>query len=211
VTLAAYAPTHLSVFVLRSETGQPVTQLPCYAEVGLFPAAPPIKIDEDGRLDDMIRLAVRAVDEAAYDDEPRRELLVRAAARSLAILTRETRDALAADPEAAKVLVIAVFERVQQMSGANLSELDDDQLPELLDQALRKVAAARDLPVIPESATPARAFSASYPLGILATDHMGYLSFDLSRLPTDVRRLISAAVAALRRDRLAATSVAIWV
>ena len=51
----------------------------------------------------------------------------------------------------------------------------------------------------------------AHPMGVLATDHVGYLSFDLTRLPPDVADALASALEARRRDPNAPTDTSIWL
>ena len=51
----------------------------------------------------------------------------------------------------------------------------------------------------------------AHPLGVLATDHVGYLSFDLTRLPPDVADALALALEMRRRDPNTPTHTSIWI
>jgi hypothetical protein len=49
------------------------------------------------------------------------------------------------------------------------------------------------------------------PLGVLTTDHVGYVSFDLRRLRPDVQVMLAEGIEARRNDPDAAAKLAIWI
>ncbi|TIM43331.1 hypothetical protein, partial [Mesorhizobium sp.] len=51
----------------------------------------------------------------------------------------------------------------------------------------------------------------TFPFGVLATDHTGYLSFDLRRMPREVTASVLEAIEVLRQDPDATVPAAIWV
>ena len=79
-----------------------------------------------------------------------------------------------------------------------------------VDKALREAAARYGVALTPDAIAPAQQFKVAYPLGILATDHVGYLSFDLTRLPADVYKSLMEAVDARRADIEASLDVSVW-
>jgi hypothetical protein len=90
-----------------------------------------------------------------------------------------------------------------------LKDIPSDRLGTALEIALRDVMIAHELPAEPVI-DPIKVLAA-YPLGVLASDHVGYLSFDLTRLPDQVFQSILKAIQVLRIDPSAQAEATIWV
>lgn len=188
-------PTHLSIFVRDGDTGMPLTRLPIYAEVGM------VGLDEmlavDGRFTDPLYRAVRATD-SEYETDPaslRRavEAIEQGFSRQL---TKRARDKLHESYNLLNEFSTRVLQRAREARGGDsLVGLDAAILRDLISTAIRNLAGDHGLELVAAS-EPARW---AYPLGVLATDHAGYLSFDLRRLPTRIRQGIDEAMNA-RRD-----------
>lgn len=202
--------SHLSLFVTDRASGIPIARMPFYAEIGMPPpAAAPPAIDH--RSDDALLRGLREVDPEAFADGDARTRLIDALAAALSrMFGGDVRDRLAQDPDFATELGSRVWRQVRDAGGGgSLRDTDTDDLAAALEAAIRAEAAERALPLAPAEADPDAVWS--YPLGILATDHVGYLSFDLARLPGDVSAAVARAAALRQRDPAAPRATAIWL
>lgn len=207
-TRAVAERTHLAVFVTEpsGDVGTPVAAMPMYAEVGVRVAAP---VDPRLRDDDDVVTALRQADLPSADDDAGRARIVAVTVEALSrLLPASAVDALLADRPAKVELLRDALSQARSAAGQPLAALRRDHLAELVNAVMRTAAQRRDLPTV---ATSAERVECSYPLGVLATDHAGYLSFDLTRLPADVRTSVAEAVEALRADPQARPDVALWL
>jgi hypothetical protein len=198
--------THLSVFALDYRTGQPITRMPVYAEVSVTVLEEsPVAID--GRFEELIGSALSTADPDCYNDANCRARLTGALAEALArALTAPARDRLGQEPDFARNFFVRVF-RLAGEANAPLNQLDDAALKLRVDEAVRTEADRRQLGVMP----PPQPSRWSHPLGVLGTDHVGYLSFDLTRLPPQVRQALASAVALRRKHPQAALETNLMV
>ncbi|KUM36337.1 hypothetical protein AR689_20610 [Arthrobacter sp. EpRS71] len=90
-----------------------------------------------------------------------------------------------------------------------LSEIPVADLERLMADAVRTSASRRGLET--ESEVPDQGALWAEPLGVLATDHMGYVSFDLRRLGTDVQLMLSEAIEARQLGKGPSSNLAIWI
>lgn len=190
-SLVSFSPTHLGLFVTDPENGNPVAQLPLYAEVAaplVAPARPPasawmtqpvravlqeLEPPSDGR--DQVESAMLAALGTELDDEALGQLLV--------------------DGEQARALVEQVAREALRQSGRErLSQVGS--LLELLRPILREKAGEMELGLVEVRQETGLIWAE--PLGVLATDHVGYVSFDLTRLRPEIRKLLADAITALR-------------
>jgi len=202
-------PTHLSIFVLNGVTGTPITRLPVYAEVVWTDREPPPA--PEARFDDYIVQALSYVDDIC-SGLPGCIARVRSAlgAALTATWPQHLRDELAQDVGRFLELLSEAIDRARQSEDVDsIDALPADQLQAILERALREVSEHRGLPVEPPREL--TKLVATYPLGVLASDHVGYLSFDLTRLPDPVLRSVVEAIKILRGDSNAVVEAAIWV
>src|SRR5262249_15795311 len=87
---------------------------------------------------------------------------------------------------------------------------DLEALRRLLDEAIQTYAKKNGLPLAGNDA-PDRRILWAHPMGVLATDHVGYLPFDLSRRPADLAKGVGLAVESRRRDPSKPTGTVIWL
>ncbi|HEX7395707.1 MAG TPA: hypothetical protein VF313_12340 [Anaerolineaceae bacterium] len=208
-------PTHLSLFALENATGHPIVRMPVYAEVGIAAAAPielpPGNIDV--RLTDAIPMAIREVNPNCFADNECRKRLNEAMLQALSrLLTKDAVDKLVQDGEA-KIQDAALWilnEAKKLAGGDTLKDLDPEALLKDLRDAIRAFAQANNLELV-QTQAPDVVMVWAHPLGILATDHVGYLSFDLTRLPTNVYDAVVKALEARRRNHDVANAVSIWL
>jgi hypothetical protein len=208
----AFEPTHLGVFAAdaTTPTRAPIARMPLYAEVALSAPLRPSD-DLDSRFaDDDASAALRHADPESADDERARARIVAALAGELTrLLADDMRDELAADRAAKVEFLTDALRRARAQSGRPLRGLRPDELAHSLEAGIQAAAEHRDLTL--NAPTPPQMATWSHPLGILATDHAGYLSFDLTRLPDSVYAAVMAAVEARRRDPGAQRDVAVWL
>ena len=95
--------------------------------------------------------------------------------------------------------IAKIISRVRAVfGGAALRTIDAAALKQAIRRTIREEAARRGLPLQPLPEPIPMLWA--YPLGVLATDHAGYLSYDLSRLPSTVLQALATAVKARRLD-----------
>ena len=157
--LGSFTQTHLSVLVIDRDTQAPIVRMPVYAEVSLVVDTPPRPLDL-GDVGDL--------------DEFRHPVLGPMLAEALARATDdETYQGLS--PERRRELLRTVAELVRERGLVGLGdEARRIEAGEVVAEALQRLGIA---PQHRGSTT-----TYSYPLGTLATDHAGYVSFDLRRL-----------------------------
>lgn len=204
---AVLPPTHLAIFVTDPGNGNPVQRLPLYAEVAvprIIPRRPPAS----GRL-------LEPIISALFDTDPDAagEVRTRVENASLAALGQVLTDAaLASLPnlQVVRDLFLRVFKEVLVAAGVeHIVDIPASQLEKRIEDALRAIAPRFDLAV---TETPEETEAIwSEPLGVLTTDHVGYASFDLTRLRPDVQVQLARAIARRVDDPDATLTVAIWV
>ncbi len=212
-------PTHLSLFALAKTTGHPIARMPFYAEVGVASVLPPPKcnLNLQERIQEGIRefitstsvassvsfkSAIRALGEKLV--EPLCDALCRLLAP--AIVDRWVRDGASFAGVIAGILQIASeLAKTRSMDWSN-----PQMLGQLLEEAILAYAKENKLPLAEANAQGARIVWA-HPMGVLATDHVGYLSFDLTRLPQDVADAVALSLEARRREPSVPTETSIWL
>jgi hypothetical protein len=207
-TLKSSAPAHLSIFVTDPETGRPVARLPIYAEVAVPQIVPVPPINE--RYRKPMRVALLEVDPSATDDAVRNRVET-AALQSLAETVDEaSRNRLVTQPDQVKELFRQVFKAVLDAARRRrMAEIPAADLKPLMLAAVRRVAPELDLDLVPVVEDLGVIWAD--PLGVLTTDHVGYVSFDLKRLRPDVQVMLAEAIEARRNDPDAVAKLAIWV
>jgi hypothetical protein len=190
-------PGRLAVFAIDQETGLPIVRLPMYAEV-LVRDLPDDDSPMEDRLNDGIMVALRT-DAAENLGEPQPRL------RLLELINRQLVRQLAPAPLAVLIsssvepFVEKVIARVRKSAGGlDLRAIDEAALAALVKSAVFAEGKKAKLELRPIESAPAALWA--YPLGVLATDHTGYLSFDLTCVPPLVLNAISQAVEARRRS-----------
>jgi hypothetical protein len=204
-------PNKLSLVALDQETALPVARMPFYAEVGVRSTLGALPIPLDDRFEDAMRGALNSADRECGDSNQCWNRVSEVLRESVSrLISAEARNQLAAGNEQAIEVFGRVISRAREAgAGATLLGLDIVILKSLLDNALRAEAQARGLALAALPEFPPIAWA--HPMGILATDHMGYLSFDLSRLPDAVHRELQKSIAARRLDPEAKPDTTIWV
>lgn len=203
------APTHLSIFVTDPQTGRPVQRLPLYAEVALPRVRPTPPINE--RFREPVRAALFNIDPQAASDPVVRDQVERTALQTFAETIPDAGQAqFLSQPERIRELFEKSFQNVLESTGrATMTGLSSVDLKRLIAAALRKVATRMELGVTAE--VEEMGIIWADPLGVLTTDHVGYVSFDLRRLRPDVQIMLAEAIESRRKNPEAVTKLAIWV
>jgi hypothetical protein len=200
-------PTHLCIFVTDPDTGRPVAHLPLFAEVAVPRLVPVPPADE--RFREPMHAALFNVDPEV--DPAALDRVEAAALQALGqTIAEASRDQLATEPERVRQLFEQVFrETLGAAHQERIANIPPADLQTLLVAALRRVAGEMGLDLAPEVEDVGIVWAD--PLGVLTTDHVGYVSFDLRRLRPDVQVLLAEAIEARRRDPDAVLKLAIWV
>lgn len=207
-TLKSSAPAHLSIFVTDPDTGRPVPRLPLYAEVAVPRIVPVPPINE--RYREPIRAALLEVDPSANEAQVRNRVETAALQALAETVDEASRNRLVTQPDQVKDLFHLVFRVVlDAASQRRMAEIPPEDLKSLMVVALRRVAPELDLDLMPV----VEDFGIIWaePLGVLTTDHVGYVSFDLRRLRPDIQVMLADAIEARRNDPEAVAKLAIWI
>jgi hypothetical protein len=193
-------PSRLAIFALAQGSGLPVARMPAYAEVIVRSEEAEPPVDPFQGLDDPIQAALRAdAPENLGDPEPRRRLLDAINRELVRQLGAKGIAKLGEVPGAVPNFLAAIIKRIRSAANnAPLRRIDADALVAALKSAIREEAARQKIPLEPPFVGAPTLWA--YSLGVLATDHVGYLSYDLSRLPLNVRKALSAAIKARSLD-----------
>lgn len=203
-------PAKLSLFLSAPDRGAPVARTPVYAEILVRTDRADLPVvDVDQRLQDFILLALRDDDPVNVSEQFRAslaEILAQAVARALGPTAADVLRNAGIDPVE---FISAVVRRARGAMGGAALAPPSPVLQKAMDKAARAEAEDRQLPLLPQPE--AKPTLWAYPLGVLATDHVGYLSFDLARLPLEVRVSVREAMDARRRDPAAQFDVGVTV
>lgn len=204
-SMVSNLPNHLCIFVADPQTGKPVQRLPLYVEVAVprVASTPPLH----DRFRAPLGQAIQKIQ--PIPSPPNQELIKEIAWQALDQVLDETgREQLLSELGRVGELFHLAFKEAAS-DGVALSDLPRATLKERLLAAIRKVAIEMNLGVLPllEDTTTLWA----NPLGILTTDHVGYVSFDLKRLRPDVQAILAKAIDERRKEPNPPTKVAIWI
>jgi hypothetical protein len=178
----------------------PIARLPVYGEIGVPALAEPVHIVPDQRLQETAQGGLASVDGACAADANCRSKVLTAISDVLTrLLAQETRDKLVADNPTARKLIEGTLKDARSAAGIPFGAVSPQALTQFLEKALRKNAGPMQIPIV-EPQAPEKNILWAYPLGVLATDHVGYLSFDLSSLPSAVRNAVAADVETRKAD-----------
>jgi hypothetical protein len=206
-SLNSSLPTHLSIFVTDPDNGEPVARLPLYAEVAVPRIVPMPRVNE--RFREPVRDALSDVDPTV--DGALHDRVEEAALQALGQTVEEvSRKQLVRQPERVSELFHRVFK--EALSAANRERMADIRpadLKPLIVTALRRVGEEMGLGLVPEVEDAGVIWAD--PLGVLTTDHVGYVSFDLKRLRPEVQVMLAEAIDARRNDPDAVSKLAIWI
>jgi hypothetical protein len=158
-TLNQITQSHLSILVLDKNSHNPIPRMPIFAEISIIEVKPPYTI---GPNDLTIQL------------EPPIANLVRA------LLPLHLDEALygSLSPESRKKLLNQLVDLLT--GNQNPLQRPEQERKAIIDKAIVQALTDLDLPTANQAVKQA---IYSYPLGYLATDHVGYASFDLTKFP----------------------------
>lgn len=204
-----YKPTHLSLFVLGSNNG-PIASVPFYAEVVSPTPVQEVPIEIDDRFAEFILGPLHSLDPIVYTDQVAKERIIKAIQEAISrLLSSSARDRLRSDLNMLKKLIEKIITGVQDAHSSSLKNLSASDLLQSVEKEIRKNADRFGLEIIliPGRNEPIKT---TYPLGTLATDHAGYLSFDLKRLPSHVYQSLIEAVNRRQQDANAILNTSVW-
>src|SRR5687768_12982465 len=189
-------PTHLAIFVTDPDTGRPVQRLPLYAEVAVPRMVQARPITE--RFREPMRAGLLDIDPTATG--ALRDRIEKAALQAAAeTLDDDSRDELVTRPQRVRELFREVFKRTLANAGrGRMADIPSAEIKPRIVAALRLVAPDMELGVVPEAQDEGIVWAD--PLGVLTTDHVGYVSFDLRRLRPDVQLLLAEAIDLRRKE-----------
>ncbi len=201
----------LSIFALDEKTLLPIHHCLFYAEVVVksFLPIPPIPLDE--RFNEIIQASLSEIDTDCLANTSCRTKVIDTFKKQLStLLTIEARNSLAADRKLATSTIVLILENVRKVSGGkSFSVLNTDNLNQLIEEQI-KLSAVKLKLQLTSNADPTP-ITWAHPMGILASDHVGYLSFDLLRLPEDVYMELNKSVKARKIDIKAKIQTTIYV
>jgi len=213
-------PTHLSLFALAKTTGHPIAQMPFYAEVGVVSVLPRPKCSSDLR--ERIEEGIWEFINSPTDDyadytgikpliRTLREKLVEPLCDALyRLLAPEIVDQWVRDRASVAGVIAGIIQTASVLNSRSMDWNNPQMLSQLLAEAILAYAKENNLPLAETNAQGSR-IAWAHPMGVLATDHVGYLSFDLTRLPKDVADAVALAMEARRRDPQNPTDTSIWL
>lgn len=176
-----FTQSKLAGFFFASETGKPIKNLPLFGEVSLVVSEIPFAVDFPKRRNDITFKPMAAV--VLLAPFPVQQNLLNYLALKLPFLiSKDTyeNEKNNIDTPLWKV-ILKLLEEVKNGD----FEIDGQPEPHKSEKLIghfKELANQHGLP-IDEQAVKNKTFS--YPLGFLSTDHVGYFSFDLSRVPKD--------------------------
>jgi hypothetical protein len=165
-TLSQLTQSHLSILVLDQTTHNPIARMPVYAEISVVE-----EISPDSMSREEIGPIVNNSD--FFNNNGNVGRIVR-----LSLAQYGFRDF----EEGQKQDFLKVF--VEILKGEDLFSKNEDEIKRIVDDVIVKLM---DQLQIKRSQTSNKKSIRSYPLGYLATDHVGYVSFDLTRMPNQER------------------------
>ena len=154
--LSQITQTHLAVIMLDKNTTNPISRMPVYAEIGVIETKPPFVLGEELQL----------------HLEPPIARLVRL--RLPQFVSEEVYNTMGNELKAKLLKHITELLTISD----NPFLHPESEWQQLVDEAIIKTLTELDMPASPQAL---KQTVYSYPLGFLATDHVGYVSFDLSR------------------------------
>lgn len=200
-------PTHLAIFVTDPVAGTPVQRLPVYAEVTAPRIVPP-RPPASSRLRELLLAALIKVD----PDIPAstRDAIGLQVLKLLGeMLSDNSLAALFDDFARTSVAFQTIFKfALDRATVSHFAAMSEEERRDNLTEGIRFVVDEQGWTLFAAPAATPPIWSE--PLGVLTTDHVGYISFDLTRLSPAVRLLLVEAIAARRDDPDAALKLAIY-
>lgn len=193
-------PSRLAVFAYERDTGLPLARLPCYAEVVVRVPDGAGPVTAGRELDDAIAVVLREDDpENVADDAVRSRLTAVVEQELLRHLGPDAVEEFQREPDGAREFLRGVVRIIREAAGERaLSDLPAEEFRQLVADAVR--AQAVEVGLVPAPTTEPGTVVWAYPLGVVATDHVGYLSYDLTRLPPAVADAVQVALKTRRQD-----------
>jgi hypothetical protein len=198
----------LCIFVADPLTGRPVVRLPLYAEVAVPRVVPTPPTEERHR--EPMRSALLDVDPSASNVAVRNRVEAAALQALAANLDEDSRQRLVQNPQLVRDLFERVFREVLRDAETDrFADIAPGTLERRLTDALRRIAPRMELELTPAAAELGTVWAE--PLGVLTTDHVGFVSYDMTRLRPDLQVRLAKAIEARRADPDANIEVAIWL
>ena len=169
--------SRLALFLVDADTGRPLRRIPVYAEAVLVEGVSAVRTDA---------LTSRSLSVLSRENSPLAEAIRRAIAASVDLDQDPP-----PEPDVIEEIVRAV-ERALRDAGWEDVPYDARRMEATVADAVERMARELSLPVPPVLPPPA---THRVPLGVLASDHAGFLSYDLRRVA------FSVALPANRRER----------
>lgn len=206
-----YRPTHLSLFVLGRKNGLPIACAPFYAEVVSPTPVPELPHEIDHRFVDINWEPLLQLDSAAFYDMTARKRIQKTIQKAISkLLTSVARDRLSSNPDLWRSFLEEVIKHSQNANSGTLKNVFDPTLRQTIEKEVREFSERKEGLELNPPPNPIETTTTAYPLGILATDHAGYLSFDLKRLPGHVYQSLVTAVDKRRQDVIAKVDTSVW-
>mgnify|MGYP007008284440 CR=1 FL=1 len=205
--LGSLYPTRVGVFISEFDTGRPIASLPLYAEVAVprIDIAPPQKF----KFLEPIRKSIDLVDREISKED---RLAIEAAAQEAfdEVFDKETQKKLNDDKVKTSHQIQEVFEAVLAESGQkNLRDIPKSEIKARIVKAFQNFARANGITPLTDKSDAGLIWA--NPLGVLTTDHVGYVSFDLGRLRPDVYAMLLTAIEQRRNDPDEPLKTTVWI
>ncbi len=199
------APTHLAIFVTDPSTGLPLSRLPLYVEVALPKIIPPPPVHR--RLHEPMRAALFDIDANTAPNV--RDKIEISALTLVGELIDETNLNQLSAQRAVEFFRQVFKELLIASNRTSLNDIPEQDVMPMLRALIARIASAMDLVLRRPNDTNEVIWAE--PLGVLSTDHVGYVSFDLRRLRPQVQSMLLEAIEARRNQSASIPNVAIWV
>ncbi|NOU98813.1 hypothetical protein [Paenibacillus planticolens] len=208
VTFSSF-PSHLSLFITHPDTGLPTSNLPIYAEIAIprvKPALPP-----NTKFREPMIYSLLQVD--SQISTASRNFIVQVTEQALVdvIAAVSLNSVKMQDGSFIRDFLIGVFKDVlNSVNAARFDDIPQSELKSLIAASLKDNALRIGLMLVEQPED--RGMIWAEPLGVLTTDHVGYVSFDLRRLQPEVKKLLSEAIELRRTDPglLAKTAILVY-
>ena len=160
-TVTQITQTHFSVFVFDKSNNNPIKRMPVYAEIAVIGRKKQEPVDGS--------LIVLSIDIPA--DAPVKQWITEYIEEYIGAAYWN-----AMGDEDKKTFISKLTEKIKN----DFFAMPNEKKQVLISKVIKSLAAELDIPAVEQS--PFETIAA-YPLGLLATDHVGYLSYDLRRMP----------------------------
>ena len=200
--------SRLSLFALDYSNGTPIARIPFYTEIEVTQSKSEM-LPED-RFNKTIEAVIEEFEVECFEDLACRQRIVSFLRRLLSNLWPEDiRNQLVADQQLAWETIEEIIQYVRNIVGeGGFPHVPDEDIQKYLEEAIKVYSEEHGIPIVEPDGdrTP---FTWAFPLGVLATDHVGYLSYDLTRLPQNIYDAVYQAVDERRRN-VGNGNVSIW-